>query len=434
MGASGRSRPAAPRVLVGLGETAGYCARLTDGLRGVGVTADHLNLGADPMRYGDEAASPIVRLARWLAQRRRSGPGPRPVWAMLHRLTLVWLFLDAIRRYDAFVLRAGDSFFALRDLPLLRRLGKTVVVVFFGSDSRPSYLNGAEIRAGHDGATLASITAAKRRMVAVTERHATRVICHPMSAQLHRRPFVAFLEVGIPRRLPDLVPPPPAPGGPVRFLHAPSRDRDKGTDRVRAAVEAVAAEGIAVELRVVSGVSNAEVQVAIAESDVVIDQPYSDTPMAALAAEAAALGRPAIVGGHGWDELRAVTPPDAMPPTFVCRPDELADAVRRLATDQALRLDLGRAARRFVEERWTPQTVAERFLALIRGEAPAGWVVDPARVGYVLGAGAPAPEIREAVRRVLQAAGPPGLGVGDRPDLLDRLLALVSDDAAGAAA
>jgi glycosyltransferase involved in cell wall biosynthesis len=414
---------------VGLGETAGYCALLAEGLRTAGADAHHLNLGADPMRYTAEPSSRLVRLARWLGARRRSGPGPRAAWAAVHRLVLAWLFLGAIRRYDAFILRAGDSFFALRDLPLLRRLGKRVVVIFFGSDSRPSYLNGAEIAAGHDGARAAAITAAKRRMVERTERHASLIVCHPMSAQLHRRPAVAFLAMGIPRRLDERPAPPPPAGGPIRFLHAPSRARDKGTDRIRAAIEEARAAGANVELRVVTGRPNAEVLAAIREADVVIDQLYSDTPMAALAAEAAALGRPAIVGGYGWDALRAVEPDEHLPPTHRCHPDGLAEAIRRLADDEAYRLDLGRRARRFVQERWAPERVAERYLAVLRGEVPDSWWFDPAAVGYVHGAGAHEETVRAAVRRVLEVAGPEGLHLDGRPHLVERLLALVGGEA-----
>lgn len=414
------------RVLVGLGETAGYCTLLAEGLRAAGVEADHVNLGPDPMRYTSEPAPRLVRLARWLGARRRSGPGPRVAWAALHRLTMVWLFLDAVRRYDAFVLRAGDSFFTLRDLPLLRRLGKVVVVVFFGSDSRPSYLNGAEI-ATRDGASLAATTAAKRHMVARIERYATHIVCHPMSAQLHRRPAVAFLAMGIPRRLeaaPTL--PPPVTGGKIRFLHAPSRTHDKGTERIRAAIEEVRNGGVDVELRVVCGRPNAEVLAAIRAADVVVDQVWSDTPMAALAAEAAALGRPAIVGGYGWEPLRAMVDETELPPTHRCHPDALADAIRRLAVDEAYRTDLGRRARRYVQERWAPELVAERYLALLRGDAPASWWFDPADVDYVLGAGAPAETIRDAAQGVLEAAGPDGLHLGDKPHLVEHLLTLMS--------
>jgi glycosyltransferase involved in cell wall biosynthesis len=419
---------------VGLGETAGYCGLLAEGLRAAGADAEHLNLGPDPMRYGAAPASRLARLIRWLAARRRVGPGPRPAWAALHRLAMAWLFLGAIRRYDAFVFRAGDSFFSLHDLPLLRRLGKPVVVVFFGSDSRPSYLNGAEI-AVQDGARAATVTAAKREMVARIERDATHVVCHPMSAQLHRRRAIAFLAMGIPRRLPGEPPPPRSPENsasasdpPVRFLHAPSRAADKGTDRVWAAVAQARAAGGNVELRVVSGVPNAEILNAIRESDVVIDQLFSDTPMAALAAEAASLGRPAIVGGYGWEALRAVEAEDGLPPTHRCHPDRLVEAIRFLAEDATARLELGARARRYLAERWAAERVGERFLALLRGDIPPSWWFDPAEVEYVHGAGASEETIRASVRGVLEAAGPEGLALEDKPHLVERLLALVSGD------
>ena len=416
-----------------MGETAGYCARLVDGLRAIGVRADHLNLGADPMSYADHGPGPRVRAVRWLAARRRSGPGPRAAWALVHRLAMAWFFIAAIVRYDAFVFRAGDSFFALRDLALLRRLGKRVVVVFFGSDSRPSYLNGAEL-AVHEGAALAATSEAKRRMVERTERHASVIVCHVMSAQLHRRRAVRFLEVGIPRRAapPDVPAPRGVPDGAVRFLHAPSRSVDKGTARVEAAVAALRAEGLAIELRIVTNVPNRAVLAAIAECDVVIDQLYSDTPMAALAAEAASLGRPAIVGGHGWEVLRAASEPGSLPPSHLCHPDELEDAIRRLATDHAYRTELGARARRFLEERWTPERVAERMLDIVAGDVPPGWWFEPADLAYPHGAGAPIEAVADGVRRVLDAAGPEGLQVGDKPALLERLLALVSRRPAGA--
>ena len=408
-----------------MGETAGCCAGLVAGFRALGLRADHLNLGTDPMGYSAGRPPLRARLVRWLAARRRSGPGPRPIWTAIHRAAMSALLLHAIVRYDAFVFRAGDSFLGLRDLALLRRLGKTVLVVFFGSDSRPSYLNGAEVALDGSGSRLAAETAAKRRMVERIERDAGAIVCHVMSSQLHSRRAVAFLAIGIPRASPAAARPPP--DGPIRVLHAPSRSAGKGTERIRLAVEeASRAAGVPIQLEVISGRPNADVLRAIAGSHFVIDQLYSDTPMAGFAAEAAALGRPAIVGGLGWDELRAATPAELMPPAELCHPDELAAAVSRLATDAAHREELGERGRAFVAERWSPAAVAGRVLAILRGDVPADWWFEPAAIPYAGGAGMSTDQVAAAVRAVIEAAGTAALQAGDKPELERRLVELAS--------
>lgn len=428
------NRPRQPRaILVGMGETAGYCGQLVTGFRELGVRADHLDLAPDPLSYRAGRGPAHVDAVRWLEQRRRRSTRARPAWTLLHRAAMALLLVHALVTYDAFVFRAGDSFLGLRDLPLLRRLGKRVIVVFFGSDSRPSYLNGAEVARGITGSRAAAETAAKRRIIARIEASATAIVCHTMTAHLHRRPVVAFLELGIPRLAPQNGAPEdrtPTEDGPLRVLHAPSRTLDKGTDLVRAAVEEARHAGANVELEVVTGRPNREVLAAIAASDFVIDQVYSDSPLAGFAAEAAALGRPAIVGGYAWDDLRRVTPPELMPPSHLCRPEELADAIRQLAGDRVYRRELGERSRRYVAERWAPSAVARRFLALFAGEAPESWWFDPARVEYTRGMGMSERAAAGSIRAVVETSGAAGLGVSDKPDLERRLVAFAASGTA----
>jgi hypothetical protein len=155
--------------------------------------------------------------------------------------------------------------------------------------------------------------------------------------------------------------------------------------------------------------------------------------MAGFAAEAAALGRPAIVGGVGWNELRAATPPELLPPAHLCHPDDLDQAVVRLATDHAYRVALGERAYRFVAERWSPAAVAGRLLEVLRGQAPAEWWFEPAAILHAGGAGMAEEEVASAVRAVVDAAGSAALQVGDKPDLERRLVELATPPAEGVA-
>lgn len=414
-------------VLVGMGETAGYCTGLVDGLRRLGVTAHHMNLVGDPLGYvpvDDEAVG--VRLVRWLSLQRRRRRF-RVMWMALSRLAMLLLLGWVAVRYDAFVFRAGDSFFVLRALPLLRLLRKRVVVVFFGTDSRPSYMNGAEVSQGLSGHRAAMVTATKRRIVERIERDASELIGHVMSAQLHRRRTIAFLEVGIPRRRPgrEVVPERPTSDG-IRALHAPSRPGSKGTAEIREAVERVQRAGVRIELQVVTGRPNHEVLDAIGSCDFVIDQLHSDTPMASFAVEAAAQGRPAIVAGYGWDELRSHASPASIPPTHLCHPADLSDAITRLATDHAYRTTLGADARAFVEKRWSSEEVARRILTVLTGAAPDAWYFEPAQIAYAHGAGVDEATLRRMLRSVIESDGVAGLHVSDKPRLEERLVQLAA--------
>jgi hypothetical protein len=423
-------RRSSPRVLVGLGETAGFCSQLVEGFRQLGVRADHLDLGPDVLGYTLAPRRRMVRLARRLSILRTGGRGPRIAWRTLHRLVLAYLFIEAALRYDAFVFRAGDSFFALRDLVLLRRLGKRVVVVFFGTDSRPSYMSGAEVKRGIRGHAAARATAAKRAVVQRIEASANTIVCHVLTAQLHSRPCVAFLQIGIPRRVPTTPPRPAANrhGLPVRVLHAPSNRASKGTAAVVRAVERVQRRGINIELNVVSGVSNRDVLDAIDNCDFVVDAIHSDSPMAGFVAEAAARGRPAVIGGYGWDELARFTPQSIMPPSHPVHPDDLDEAIAKLASDLEYRLELGDRARRFVEERWNTSAVAERMLAVLTGSHPASWMFDPHDPVYPYGAGVSLPALRASIRSVLDADGAAGLQVNDKPGLERRLIEIAGGE------
>jgi hypothetical protein len=173
-------------------------------------------------------------------------------------------------------------------------------------------------------------------------------------------------------------------------------------------------------------VPNREVLAAIAASDFVIDQAYSDTPMATFAAEAAALGRPAVVGGYAWEELRAETPAPGLPPAQLCDPSALDAAIRELVEDESRRMELGQAAQAFVRETWSPAAVARRFLQLIDGEVPPGWVVDPATIRNVTGVGLSAARARETVARLVEELGAGALQLDHNPGLRDAMLAFAA--------
>lgn len=420
-----------PRIFIGPTEIAGYYGNLAPGFAQLGLPVTLVGATLHGFGYGAaaEAAWPARLYAACL---RRVREASRPLGARLWRLPLYLaqaiLFLWAAGRHDVFISGAGITLLPRNlDLVLLRWLGKTTICyVGHGSESRPPYLDGA-FRAG-DGtapppAEYRRLIAASVRRLARIERTATFTICSPLNAHFLRRRFINSHVFGVP-----FVPPAgagetsPKRTGATRIFHAPSHRAAKGSDLIAGAIARLKAKGHAIDYRERSGVKNAVVLEEIAACDFVVDQAYSDFPLAGLATEAAFLGKPAIVGGYVWAELRPLIPADNWPPSGVCHPDELEAAIERWIMQPEACARAGAEAREFVHARWTSRQVAERYLRLVRGDFPAEWWRDPADTPFHRGGFAAESVHRRTLAQLVDAYGPGVLHVDDKPALRRALL------------
>lgn len=433
-----------PRILLGTVEIAGFYGALRDGLRELGVAAALYTVEPHPFGYGEDRETERFALVRWTrATRRRANaaalrhPYSRLPWRALELALQPFLLAWAAFRFDAFIFGYGTSItaFPAVELRLLKLLGRRIVCVFHGSDTRPPYMDGSVPAAdGAEGRACVALSVRARARARLADRFADCVVENPSSAHFHARACAHVLLLGIPVRRP----PRPCEGsraqGPIRILHSPSNPVVKGTGLVVAAVDRLRARGHDVELVLVTGKPHAEVLNELARCDFVVDQLYSDTPMAGFAAEAASFGKPSVVGGYAEEVFARWIPPAGRPPTLYVRPEEVEEAIERLVVDVDLRLELGRRARAYVEEHCTPRRVAERYLRLIRGAVPPEWLFDPREIGYVHGCGLPEDRARERVAAVLAEAGPAGLCVSDKPGLERRLVAFAHGAVADAPA
>jgi hypothetical protein len=79
----------------------------------------------------------------------------------------------------------------------------------------------------------------------------------------------------------------------LKILHAPNHKNIKGSSHVHRAVEILASEGYDVELKTISGLSNAEILSCISQADLVVDQLVIGW-YAMFAIESMSLGKPTI--------------------------------------------------------------------------------------------------------------------------------------------
>ena len=429
------------RVLIGPVEIAGVAQGLSQGLRALGVGAD-LVLGSEhPFASGGaEVDSIVVRVWRFTGTRYRRLPMGR--WwlriplAVLH-LALGWVVLAwALPRYSDFVFLAGKSLTGTAvDLMLMRALRKRVAVIYVGSDSRPPYINGAwpsgsvaavarQTRRLNSVAALARQTRRLKNKVARTERWASVCVNAPATAHFHERPVVNWFALGCPRSLAQAAqpsaPPPPGDGSAVRrvtLLHSPSVPVVKGTELIRAAVERLQRRGHPIDLVLIQGMRNDEVLEAIGRCDLVVDQLYSDTPMAGLAFEAALLSKPALVAGYFAPQAAQTLAGQPIPPTRFVHPGDFERTLEELVCDASAREALGAAARHFVDTQWQCEQVARRMIRILQGDIPESWMFDPRAVRYLEGCGLHEDAARERVRRLIEHAGPAALCLADKPEL-----------------
>jgi glycosyltransferase involved in cell wall biosynthesis len=419
------------RILIGPVEVAGVAKGLSKGLAELGVTTQLVLSIKHPFAYGGEKKGFLLAVWQLLGQW-RAAPN-QPFWrkalaVVLHRawgfLVLCW----ALFAFDAFIFLYGQTLTDTGlELVILRRLGKKIVFINVGSDFRPPYMDGSvspPTDAAPDVSHIAQLARRAKRKIVLHEKFADFIVSSPSSAHFHERPFINWFSMGVPASF-DFQPlPETEERGCLRVVHSPSNPVAKGSQIICEVIQQLIDEGVPLELVRLQGVSNDEVLRQLQRCDFVVDQLYSDIPMAVLGSEAARLAKPCIVAGYLAGEVGAYIPQQDVPPSLYVRPEQLREAIERLVEDAEFRRDLGMRAREFVSQRWACKAVAERYLMLLNGQARSEWWFDPATIAYVGGCGMPLAHVASLLALLIETCGTQSLQVSDKPRLEQALIEL----------
>lgn len=140
--------------------------------------------------------------------------------------------------------------------------------------------------------------------------------------------------------------------GPVRVVHSPNHRGFKGTEFVVEAVNALKAEGLDIDFIIIEKMQNSEVKTVLEEkADILVEQLIC-TGHGLNALEGLASGNPVISNLENeeiclpfrrWSFLDEC-------PIVSSSPEKIKDTLRALVTSPALREELGRAGRQYVEK------------------------------------------------------------------------------------
>jgi hypothetical protein len=313
------------RILIGTTEIAGLLSNFADGFR----------------KIGHEVTTVVWQRNQW--------------WPVQYDVDLSHMqspaeCISAIKS----LIDSHDVFFFLwarqsllhqnQDYPILRQLGKKIILYFVGSDVRsiPAYKQWYQAGRKYLDQLPFTNEPISNPLYAIraAEMYADLIFSVPDQSVLGVRPYMhAFVPMNmscytfhVPARDIPLV------------VHAPSRGWLKGTEYIMKALEDLRAEGVSFDLRLLQDIPNQQVIDAFVDADVVIDELffplYGKTTLEAMACGCAV--------ANGDDEGYEPFPPDR--PICQINPENIRKQLGNLLTNKELRIKLAHEGRNYAEK------------------------------------------------------------------------------------
>ena len=423
-----------PRIFIGPTEIAGIAQCLHEGFREHGVVSEVILSVAHPFQYGEPTRIWWQRIWQRLGAVRvglgRDKLLRKGVSVLVHHFWGWLVLFVALQRFDAFIFLFGQTFTNSRlELWLLRLMRKKIVFIYAGSESRPPCVDGGIYPGLADdpipsAVTLLAATRRCKKRVVMQEKYADYIVCSPATAHFLTREYINWFAMGLPKKLDSHPKPLGEISNLVKILHGPSNPLVKGSLVIQQTIQELIDEGHPIELIKLQGVTHARLLEELAHCDFVVDQIYSDTPMAALATEAAFFGKPSVVGGYFAAEIGGCLTTKQIAPSLFVEPSKLKSAIQFFIEYPEMRRDLGRKAQIFVRDQWSARAVAGRYLQLLNGKPDEAWWSDPYSIRYVAGCGLPLERAKRMVGTLLDTYGQESFQLSDKPELQAAFVAL----------
>jgi hypothetical protein len=361
------------RVLIGLTEIAGVNAGLSKGFRDLGHHVTSVVLDRHPFGYEtaefDSLPKTLGLAIQVRAFARKAGRLPkarRAFCGAADKFLRALAFPSLIRKHDVFVFIFGAVVIGRWEGAIVRLFRRSYIQILLGSDARPPFLDAYYVseKSLASPGPLLKRSRRMRRQLSVLSRCSTAIVALPEFGHYLTRPYVDLMWLGLP-----IVPvhgvarPSITNRESFRILHSPSHEKMKGTAIIRASIERLQKIRPEVEYRELKGVPNSVVREALQETDLLVDQLYSDTPSPALATEASSLGVPTLLGTLHHSIL-SQSGNFGYPATMTIDPDELDRTLDRLVENRNSLPLTGQMAKKFVDEHWNPISVASRILEI----------------------------------------------------------------------
>lgn len=404
------------KIFMGPQEIAGIMGRLHKAFDDMGIINEYVCLCKHKFAYDELPTS--KKLKMYWKYRRLQEEGKNKILLFFLEIGAAYdvllLFIYSLLNYNAYIYIYGHGLFDCSPLLwriqyveffLLKLFKKRVIVLLCGSDSRASYCSDMI----KDAMQMRKEVKKQKRKIRTLEKCAI-LIDNPASSHFHTKRYIRVGCMGLPVGINEIYESRESKGETVVLLHAPSEMKCKGTAIIRKIVKEIKEMGLPIKYIEVSGVPHQVVLEKIAQSDILIDQVYSDTPMAGLAAEAAINGVPTVVSGY-YSQYYKNMWKGPIPPSIYCEPLKLKENLIWLIQNKEERKKLGQSARDFVMNNWMAEQCAKRYIDIIQDTYSEEWLFEPSQNEYIWGGGMSKEEIISNVVTLVDQYGMKSLGL-----------------------
>lgn len=252
------------------------------------------------------------------------------------------------------------SILELKDLRLLKLMGKGIVMTYQGDDARQGDFLRSRYKispADEVGFYTEKSDCLKRERIEIVDRYADAIfavnpdLLHVLPTRARFMPY-AHLDIA------GIRPVPPSSRSVPVVIHAPSHRGVKGTRFVLDAVKRLKSEGIRLEFVLVEGVSHAEAMRLYADADLLVDQLLVGW-YGGLGLELMALGKP-VVCYVREEDLSFIEPEmRSQLPVIRAEPGTIYGVLKECLTSRRHKLaELGALSRTYVERWHDPLRIA----------------------------------------------------------------------------
>jgi len=399
------------RYFLGIYDAAGYLYKIGKGLEANGNTVRYVNVANDRYKYSESKEYNFSRRLEEVATKYPSRSLIRLILYPFIAAARLFILGNELFRSDVFVFSGIQSFFDFYDLPLLRLFRKKIIVIYIGSDARPTYLSGKHLDDHNSGfiAKRSYLESKKiKSRIARVEMWSDYIVNHVGTAQFFVKKCVMFSYLGIPYDMALLNQTKSnnhALTDKIRILHAPSRPKAKGSEVFKQIVSDLKMIDGEIDYIEITNKTNSEVIAELQKCDIVLDELYSDMPLATFGVEASILKKPLIVGGYFSRYISQSIPKDAIPPVLYVAPELIKTTLINLIKRREDWQLIEENQHSYVVNNYSPSVVASKLELLAVGKVPKEYWFSPQDSDYIHGWGLSEEQLKTQLRLYIDELG-----------------------------